>query len=147
VPVLETTNGTLYESAAIALHVADLHGRFIPPVGTQERGLVYQWLFFAMTELEPHCVTFFAEKVHRKTPDSELAQKAKQKLGEAVKVLNAAVEGREFLVGDTFTVADVIVTAVAWWANRMGAVEQAPALVSYVERMTARPAWKRATQD
>jgi len=55
VPVLETDDGMLFESAALCLHVADLHpdAGLAPPPGTYERGQVYQWVSFAMTELEP----------------------------------------------------------------------------------------------
>jgi glutathione S-transferase len=58
VPSLETDEGTLFESAALCLYIADLHPQagLIPPTGTHERGEVYQWAFFAMTELEPAMV-------------------------------------------------------------------------------------------
>jgi glutathione S-transferase len=55
VPVVELDDGTyLFESAAICLQLADLYpdAGLIPPVGSQERGIVYQWVLFAMTELE-----------------------------------------------------------------------------------------------
>jgi glutathione S-transferase len=147
VPVLETKDGALFESAAIVLQLADVHGRLIPPVGSYERGLVYQWAFFAMTELEPHCVVFFAEKVHKKTPESELALKAKGKINEAARALDAHLASREWMLPSGFSVADVIVGGVAWWANRMGAVENAPNLLAYIQRCEARPAYQRATKD
>lgn len=146
VPVLETDEGALFESAAIVLHLADRHG-LIPPVGSFERGLVYQWAFFAMTELEPHCVVYFAEKVHKKTPESELALKAKGRINEAVQVVNAQLEAREWMLPSGFSVADVILGSVTWWANRMGAVENAPHVQRYLERITARPAYQRAVAD
>jgi glutathione S-transferase len=147
VPVLETPAGTLFESAAIVLQLADVHGRLIPAVCTHERGLVYQWAFFAMTELEPHCATFFDEKVRHKRPESELALKAKAKINEAAQALDGYLAGREWVLPSGFSVADVIVGAVAWWGNRMGAIENAPNLVAYVHRCEARPAYQRATAD
>lgn len=55
VPVLETDEGVLFESAAFCLHVADLHPEagLIPAPGTHERVEVYQRALLAMTELEP----------------------------------------------------------------------------------------------
>lgn len=147
VPVLETNDGLLFESAAIVLQLADLHGKLIPAVGTHERGLVYQWLFFAMTELEPQCTIFFREKVVAKTPGSEAALKAKEKIGEAVRVLDAQLANREWLLPSGFSAADIVVGSVAWWANRMGAVENAPNVVAYVERIAKRPAYQRAVAD
>ncbi|MBL8918043.1 MAG: glutathione S-transferase family protein [Myxococcaceae bacterium] len=147
VPVLETADGALFESAAIVLHLADLHGKLIPPVGSRERGLVYQWLFFAMTELEPHAAVSFAEKVIKKTPDSELALKAKVKLNEGAQVVNSQLEARDFILPSGFSVADIVLGSVVWWANRMGAIEHAPHVQRYLERLTARPAYQRAVAD
>lgn len=44
----------MFESAAICLHLADLHADagLMPPTGSHDRAFVYQWAFFAMTELE-----------------------------------------------------------------------------------------------
>lgn len=147
VPVLDTPDGTLFESAAIVLQLADLHGRFIPPTGSYERGLVYQWLFFAMTELEPHCVTFFDEKVKKKTPASERALEAKRRLNVAARVVNGELSSREWMLPSGFSVADVVLGSVAWWANRMGALEDVPHVLAYVERIVARPAYQRAVVD
>lgn len=147
VPVLDTADGSLFESAALVLQIADLHGKLIPPVGTYERGLVYQWLFFAMTELEPHCVTYFAEKVKKKTPQSEVALEAKRKVNQAAKVVNAELAAREWMLPSGFSAADVVLGSVVWWANRMGALEDVPNVVAYVERIVARPAYQRAVVD
>src|SRR5579872_4029624 len=58
VPVLEDDEGTVFESTGLCLHVADLHpgAGLVPAVGTHDRALVYQWAFFAMTEIEPAAV-------------------------------------------------------------------------------------------
>src|SRR6478672_1886364 len=56
VPVLEDEQGWLvFESAAICLHLADLHpdAGLAPAPGTPERALLYQWTIFAPAELEP----------------------------------------------------------------------------------------------
>ena len=55
VPAMELGDGTMmFESAAICLQLADLNpdAGLIPPVGSAERALVYQWVLFGMTELE-----------------------------------------------------------------------------------------------
>src|SRR5436305_12453110 len=55
VPVLEDDEGFLFESAALCLHLGDLHPEsgLMPPLGTHDRALVYQWACFAPAELEP----------------------------------------------------------------------------------------------
>ncbi|HEY4826547.1 MAG TPA: glutathione S-transferase N-terminal domain-containing protein, partial [Solirubrobacteraceae bacterium] len=55
VPALELGDGTtMFESAAICLQLADLNPEagLIGPVGSPERALVYQWVVFAVSELE-----------------------------------------------------------------------------------------------
>src|SRR5262245_42929936 len=54
-PVLVADEGPLHESTALCLHAADLvpEAGLIPPTGSHERALVYQWAIFAMTEIEP----------------------------------------------------------------------------------------------
>lgn len=61
VPVIEPDDATLFESAALCLHVAELNpqAELIPAPGTVERALVYQWMFFAMTEIEPPAIQVF----------------------------------------------------------------------------------------
>jgi glutathione S-transferase len=55
VPVLEDEDGFVFESAAICLHLADLHPNagLAPAPGTHERALLHQWTIFAPAELEP----------------------------------------------------------------------------------------------
>src|SRR4029077_10949673 len=65
VPVIELDNGrTIFESAAICLHLADLYpdAGLIPEVGTYERGLTYQWSVFAMAEVEKRAVAWLFAK-------------------------------------------------------------------------------------
>src|ERR1700710_904087 len=62
VPVLEEDDGrTFFESSAICLHAAELApgAGLLPPSGTFERALTYQWIFFVMTEIEPPAITAY----------------------------------------------------------------------------------------
>ena len=63
VPALELGDGTtMFESAAICLELADLNpgAGLIGPVGSTARGLVYQWVVFAVSELEGPLFRWFA---------------------------------------------------------------------------------------
>jgi glutathione S-transferase len=145
VPVLETDEGLLFESAALCLHVADLHpqAQLIPPVGTQERGEVYQWAFFAMAELEPVLIRAF---VARRDEDEAL----ERLLGALARAGEAVVAGLgegEYLVGGRFTVADVVVGGVLESARRFDLLPGSPPLRAYLERLEARPAMQRAYAD
>jgi glutathione S-transferase len=142
VPVLEDDEGTIFESTAVILQLADRHpdAGLVPAVGTRDRGLVYQWLFFAMTEVEPSAVQ------NRRTREisPEIADAAVERARAAIAVLAEALDGREFLVGDRFTVADIVASEVVAAAGRMGAYEPSGRLAQYLAAMQRRPARERA---
>ncbi len=142
VPVLEDDDGVLYESAAVCLHVADSlpEAGLIPPPGSHERGLVYQWVLFAMTEIEPA----FLPLLPNRTTEPAAADAARTLLRERLVVLERALEGRTFLVGDAFTVADVVVGSLAADIVGLGHGDGFPAVAAWVERLEARPARERA---
>ncbi|HYQ80863.1 MAG TPA: glutathione S-transferase N-terminal domain-containing protein, partial [Anaeromyxobacteraceae bacterium] len=70
VPALEDGPVRMFESAGICLYLAERFPEkgFLPPLATPGRAATYQWLFYAMTELEPPCVALSAE---RKKPEAE----------------------------------------------------------------------------
>jgi len=144
VPVLETDDGYVFESAAICLHLADLFpdAGLVPEPGTHERALVYQWTVFSPAEIEPPMIeaAVFAQK------DPERAERARGRVGAAARAVTDALDGGEFLVAGRFTVADVLVGSVLSWPARAGFPEVLPEAVSaYVERLTQRPAYQRAS--
>jgi glutathione S-transferase len=146
VPVLEADDGRLlFESTAICLQIADTHAEagLIPAPGTHERGLVYQWAVFGPAELEPPLIE---SAIHEQT-DPERAAKARSRFQKAVGAVSAALGDDEFLVGDEFTVADVMVgTAVAFTARTGRADELPENLRSYIGRLAERPAYRRALE-
>jgi glutathione S-transferase len=150
VPVLDDGGVLLFESAAICLHLADRFpdGGLAPPPGTPERGRLYQWAFFAMTEIEPALVALEAE--HRKPAggaDEGAVEAARARFGSAAGALERALAGRTWLVGSSFSVADVVCGATLLWARGMKLVAGLPAVEAYVGRLRDRPALRRALAD
>lgn len=143
VPVLETDEGTLFESAALCLHIADLHPDtgLIPAPGSHERATVYQWSFFAMTELEPAMIRMI---LARRGADAEEIAKAEARLAKAAQVIADVLDGRGYVAGDDFTIADVVVGGVLDSARHYDVMPDSPTLRSYLERLDARPAKQRA---
>lgn len=143
VPVLETDEGLLFESAGLCLHVADSHpaAGLIPDPGTFERAQVYQWTFFAMTELEPALIrTYLA----RRADDASAVDKAERRLNKAAGAVAAALAGGDHLVGDRFTIADVVVGGVLDSARGYKLLPELPELRAYLDRLDQRPAKQRA---
>jgi glutathione S-transferase len=144
VPVLETERGVLFESTAICLHLADQHPEagLIGPIGSLDRAVVYQWVLFAMTEIEPAVVEF----ARHSESDPERAAAGAARFRAAAAVVERTLEGREFLVDERLTVADIVAGAVLAGAARRTLLPAAdlPRVSAYVDRLIARPALARA---
>jgi glutathione S-transferase len=67
-------------------------------------------------------------------------------LPEVLSVLEGAIAGREYLVGDRFSAADVYVGSHVIWGMQFGTIEKRPAFEAYAERLKARPAAVRARE-
>jgi glutathione S-transferase len=145
VPVLEDEGGFVFESAAICLHLADLHPEagLAPAPGTHERALLYQWTIFAPAELEPPLIEF-AVQAQR---DPDRAGAARRRFDEAASAVSGALAGSEYLVGGRFTVADVLVGSALAFTERIGFADELPAnLGEYLARLAERPARQRAVE-
>ena len=151
VPALHDGEVTLIESGAICLHLADKfpEKRLAPKPGTAQRGQYYQWVVFALTSLEPQVALYenHVKRLPEDQRDPRAAERAKARLHELCAVVDKAVTGREYLVGDGFTVADLLVSAVLGWARFAGVLPDLPGLVEYSKRIAGRPAAKRARED
>jgi glutathione S-transferase len=145
VPVLDTDAGTLFESAALCMQIADLYPEagLIPAPTTQERGEVYQWSFFAMTELEATLLRSYTER-HADEPDAERIEKADGRLAKAADAVAGALDGHDYLVDDRFTIADIVMGGVLHSARRLDLMPSSPVLHAYLERLDAREAKQRA---
>ena len=142
VPALELADGAMmFESAAICLQLADLHpdAGLIGPVGSTERGLVYQWVVFAVSELEGPLFRWI-----RELGEGIVDSPARERFAEAAAAMQSVLAGREWLVDDRFSVADVMCASVLQGANARGLLKPWPALEDYVRRSEARPAYARA---
>jgi glutathione S-transferase len=144
VPVLEIDDEVLFESTAICLHLADRYPEagLIGPVGSHDRAVVYQWALFAMTEIEPAVLEF----AWHSESDPERAAAGADRFRAGAAVMERALEGREFLVGERLTVADIVAGAVLAGATRRKLLPAAglPRIGAYVDRLIARPALVRA---
>ncbi len=143
VPAFELDDGTImFESAAICLQLADLHpdAGLIGPLGSAERALAYQWVLFGMTELEAPLYRWI-----REAAEGSGEPPSRERFSEAASAVAATVGTRDWLLGDSFTVADVICASVLGSAHSRGLLADWPGLQAYVERCESRPAFVEAS--
>ncbi len=147
-PVLEEAEGPVFESAALVLHIADQHldAGLIGSLGSHERALHYQWCFFGMTDMEGALMDI-ARQLWKTTGDpiQDVIDRATTRFVATAGVIEDALGDDEYLVGNTFSVADIIVGSTLGFARSGELNELAAGVVAYVDRLEARPARQRAT--
>jgi glutathione S-transferase len=139
VPVLELDNGErITEGPVIVQYLADQKpsAGLVPAAGTIERYRVQEWLNFVTSELHKSLGPIFRPT----TPDAYKTI-SRENLGKRFDWLNKHFGGgRQYLMGDKFTVADAYLFTVLRWLPRAGMdVATWPNLKAYVERVAARP--------
>lgn len=114
-PLLETNEGCLHESTAIAKYFCTLAGKFLGS-NAIERSQVDQWVAYANTTLLPTCYTVYKAIFGWAEVEKADYDQASKDLKAYAKVLNTALEGKQFLVGDSASLADVVVGSVLQYA-------------------------------
>jgi len=124
VPVLDDGGIIITESAAICMHLADKFpaSQLLPPTGTPERADCYKWISFLLTELDALLWTiakhrFALPKEHR---IPAVVDCASWEFEAAVKILSTGLGDRPYLVGASFTVADIIAGHTLLWRKAHG---------------------------
>jgi glutathione S-transferase len=143
VPLLELDDGQrLTEGPVIVQYIADKvpAKKLAPPAGTMERYRLQEWLNFITTEIH---------KTYSPLFNPDMPEPAKQifrlKLDSRYKWVEGQLQGRQFLMGDTFTVADAYLFTVSRWAKVVGVdITGLPNLTAYLARIDARPAVQAA---
>lgn len=146
VPVLVDGDVVISESAAIQLYLADTYGDRFPgggliPATPADRGRMYHWLFFLMTEIEAPLWrialhSFLYAPDEKSTDEIALARRDGKRM---IAVLEQHMQGRDFVVGSQLTVADFNAAFTLDWANEEELLDDAPALRAYLKSMYARP--------
>lgn len=143
VPALALDDGGLLtEGPVIAQFIADKvpDSGLIPPAGSLERYRVLEWLNFIGTELHKGCSPLFRPN----TPDA-YKEIARQTLAAKLAVLNQGLQGKTYLTGERFTVADAYAFVVLRWIPHLGLdLSSFANLAAFSERVGARPAVQAA---
>ena len=149
IPVLEDDDLVLTESVAIVTYLGDTYGkdsRLIPAANTIERARYNEWCAFIQMELDAH--TLYILRKHRDL--AEQYGEAPAAVATAIEgfqmqaqVADAALQGTDYLVGNRFTAADIILTTTLKWAIAYE-VALTPRLIEYTNFHAKRPAYRTA---
>jgi len=144
-PALKVDDEVMLESGAIVQWLAEsVTGSDLAPLLDQPaRRRFDQWMYFAVTSLEGPA---WEMMLHGSILPDDLAVKAiipfaKHRYAQALKVLEQALSGHNYLVDNRFSAADIMVgSLLAWFPDQLSPY---PGLESYLHRLMQRPAYPR----
>ena len=150
VPTLVDGDLVLSESGAICNYIAAAFpdAMLAPPAGTAERAKCDQWMFFAVSELEQPLWTMgkhrFVLPPGKRVPD--IVETADYEWTIAADVLALGLAENDYIVWDRFTIADIMLAHTLFWARGFDVPLGHDPLERYMDRMLARPAFKRTME-
>ncbi|MCC5972459.1 MAG: glutathione S-transferase family protein [Rubellimicrobium sp.] len=148
VPALETPDGTVFETAACLLYLADRHGGLFPGPGDAARGSMLSWLFWLSNTLHPALrVLFYPEQYSGPAARSDMARSNHEQIGRMLDTLEAALPRLEGWLGaEEVSILDCYLCPMLRWMalypeGGTGWYQPArwPGLQAVAARMDARP--------
>lgn len=147
-PAIDDDGFVMWESLAINIYLAKKHatGTFYPAT-PQGEAKVAQWSLWAANEIEraTNVWSFHAERLPPAERDPKIAAAATELLAPPFRVLDRALAGQPYLLGERFTVADLNVAAVALRSLAMD-LSATPHFHAWLRRCYDRPAAQKVSQ-
>jgi glutathione S-transferase len=145
VPAISHRGTVVTEQAAVALYLGDLHPEagLTPGINDPRRGAYLRWMVFYGSSFEPALVDHAMKRPPLPRNNAPYADYAT-----VVAIVNEQAERcAPFWLGERFSVADVLWGTALAWVTGFGIFDKTPAVAAYIERVTSRPAFRKAQAD
>ena len=146
-PVITDNGFAVHETGAIIDYVIRRHGKgkLQPDPASKDYDLYQQWLQYAEgSAMLPHMLAMYTGRLGE--AGAPLQPRIESEIANHDSYADAHLKGREFFVGDSLTGADINMSFVAEVARAQKKLDQYPNFNAWLDRMHARPAWKRALE-
>ncbi len=122
VPAMVDGDLTLFESMAINYYLAEAYKKELLGKTPAEKGLVQQWSYWSIAEMQSPMIQVFIQKVFvpAERRDDKVIEENMNQIPALMTVLNNALEGKKYLVGNEFTLADLNASSVIGIAHAIG---------------------------
>lgn len=154
VPALQTETYRMFESVAIVMQVIDEHPQagLAPAPGSPERAAYYQWNVFAAAEVDPALMMYFDNALRPEgflrppatRHEPVMAERGRYDFSVRAEILSEALINRDYMLGDAFSGADIVIGHSCFMAEHMQLLADHPVLQVYLDRLKKRPAYRRA---
>jgi glutathione S-transferase len=150
-PVIEDGEVTICESGAIIEYILERYGngRLAPPIGSPLRGEFLQWMYFAESTAFPPLGVIVWHTLYKGDADKvgDAVLDARDRARGALDFVERALAGKDYLVGNEFSAADVMMGFTLVAARALGILDKTyPQLGRYLARLEVRPAFKAAVE-
>jgi len=145
VPIFEEDGFVLFETGAVVLHIGE-RSETLLPTEAGARARATQWLIAALNSIEPFVMNvavidlFYASEEWAKLRRPGAVEFVQRRLA----ALSKSLGDKPYLDGGRFTAGDLMMTTVLRILKHTDIVTSDARLAAYVDRCTARPAFKRA---
>lgn len=151
IPTLVDGEKVIVESAAICLHLCDKNpgAGLVPAVESSNRTEFFQWLFYLTTTVQPAFMLYFYPEKHTEDVASAgaLSKAQEVRLTEMFALIDKALEGKDFLVGDELSICDFYVFMLSFWASRFNTKPLSFSnLGRYLKALAQRPSIKKVCE-
>ena len=145
VPSLRHGDAVVTETAAICAYLADAfpQAKLAPPPGDRLRAPYYRWLFFSAGPVEAATSNKALGFV---VPPERERMIGYGRFPQVMETLEAAVSRGDYLLGNSFTAADVYVGSQIGFGMMFRSMEKRPAFEKYWQKISSRPAMTRAKE-
>lgn len=144
IPSIEDDGIIVHESLAINLYLAKKYGGALGPQDLAEEAAMMQWALFAATEIEANALKISFASLGEPTEEAKATiEVAARSLKRPFDVLEQHLNGKTYMIGERFTVADINMAEIVRYAQPHAPLfDERPALKAWLERVQARPAFK-----
>ncbi len=146
-PVITDGNRTIIESGAIVDYVIRRHGkgRLQPAPETPAYDEYVQWMHYAEgSAMLPLMLNLYVTRLGEAA--APLMPRIESEIANHLGYIDGALKGRQFIVGDTLTGADIQMSFVGEIAGAFGKRAPYPNLDAWIKRLHERPAYKKALE-
>ncbi len=120
IPTLIDGEITLFESPAICIHLCEQHPEkgLIPPLGSKERPVFFQWLTYLNNTLQAELMTRYYP--HKHTVDEgaipSIIEAQDERIAEALSVIDQALADKQYLLGNKISACDFFLFMLSKWS-------------------------------
>ena len=148
-PAIEDGDLVMFESGAIVEYLIEKYGkgRLAPPIGSADRGLYLQWLHFAEATVFPPIGDVARHTMFLAEADRipQVVADGRVRAENAFGILERSLAGRQYIVGNEFSGADIMLGYSVMTARMFGIVGDGhPNTSAYWDRLAARPGFQKA---